>query len=415
MSQLTGLMQAIKFIIDTWLKTSTAQGSELPDSQRQFIDARTVLPLASFANAGNNHVKITLGTDSQGQQISFKGRNTWYVYDPAVDIFQVPVVDAYTLRFEVTTWLKQRPIQSSDLPETEKVLVQSNTVLPIAAFQFEQNHVKVTLGRDSQGQQITFQGRNTWYAYQPHVDVLLNGIPLFGYTLRVETDTWLKQSTAQAVDLSPSQKEFVRSGTVFPIAAFSIESAHIKFTLGQDATGDQITIDGRNTWYIYRPAAEIFQNGRPFNPTLTTNAKGLRLIKEFEGLSLVAYQDAVGVWTIGYGTTRGVYPGMRITLEQAEEFLRRDLQRFESAVNQLVRVPLNADQFSALVSFVYNVGEGAFADSTLLAKLNRGDYDGASDEFLRWVYAGGRVLPGLERRRRAERALFRGEDFTRFL
>ncbi|PSB66784.1 muraminidase, partial [filamentous cyanobacterium CCP1] len=91
------------------------------------------------------------------------------------------------------------------------------------------------------------------------------------------------------------------------------------------------------------------------------NAKGLRLLKAFEGLRLEAYLDPVGVWTIGYGTTSGVFPGMRITEAQAEAFLRRDLARFERAVSDLITVPLNEDQYSALVSFTYNVGEGALA------------------------------------------------------
>ncbi|NJO80723.1 MAG: lysozyme [Cyanobacteria bacterium RM1_2_2] len=145
------------------------------------------------------------------------------------------------------------------------------------------------------------------------------------------------------------------------------------------------------------------------------NAKGLRLLKSFEGLELRAYQDAVGVWTIGYGTTSDVRPGMVITEAQAEALLKRDLNRFERAVIDLVKVPLTDDQFSALVSFVYNVGEGALSTSTLLRLLNQRDYQGAADQLLRWDKAGGRTLAGLTRRRRAERALFLGQDYTVFL
>ncbi|MEO1401220.1 MAG: lysozyme [Cyanobacteria bacterium J06635_1] len=146
-----------------------------------------------------------------------------------------------------------------------------------------------------------------------------------------------------------------------------------------------------------------------------TNANGLQLIKSFEGLRLEAYQDAVGVWTIGYGTTRNVTPGMKISQDKAEEFLRDDLDRFEKAVNEAITVPINDNQFSALVAFTYNVGSGALRSSTLRKKLNQGDTHGAADEFLRWNKAGGRVLAGLTRRRRAERALFLGEDFRKFL
>ncbi|WP_370584688.1 lysozyme [Oculatella sp. LEGE 06141] len=136
------------------------------------------------------------------------------------------------------------------------------------------------------------------------------------------------------------------------------------------------------------------------------NTQGLELLKSFEGLRLTAYRDAVGVWTIGYGTTTGVRPGMRITQSQAEALLRQDLLRFETAVNNLVKVPLTDNQFSALVSFTYNVGERALGTSTLLRLLNQGNYRGAANEFLRWNKAGGRVLAGLTRRRNAERTLF---------
>jgi GH24 family phage-related lysozyme (muramidase) len=146
-----------------------------------------------------------------------------------------------------------------------------------------------------------------------------------------------------------------------------------------------------------------------------TNVNGLRLIKSFEGLRLSAYQDAVGIWTIGYGTTRNVKPDMTITNEQAETFLKEDLVRFEKAVNDALSVTINDNQFSALVCFTYNVGAGALRSSTLLKKLNDNDIQGAADEFLRWNKAGGRELPGLTRRRQAERALFLGQDYTTFL
>ncbi|MEO0866979.1 MAG: lysozyme [Cyanobacteria bacterium J06642_11] len=146
-----------------------------------------------------------------------------------------------------------------------------------------------------------------------------------------------------------------------------------------------------------------------------TNTSGVSLIKSFEGLRLRAYQDAVGVWTIGYGTTRGVRPGQEISEAQAEALLKSDLNRFERDVNQAVRIPINDNQFAALVSFTYNVGAGAMKNSTLLRKLNRRDIYGAANEFLRWNRAGGRVLAGLTRRRRAERALFLGQDYRQFL
>jgi GH24 family phage-related lysozyme (muramidase) len=150
------------------------------------------------------------------------------------------------------------------------------------------------------------------------------------------------------------------------------------------------------------------------------NSDGLTVVKHFEGLELRAYQDAVGVWTIGYGHTSAagpptVYAGQTITEQEAETILKRDLNLFENGVRDLVAVPVNSNQFSALVSFSFNVGLGALRNSTLLRKLNAGDYQGAANELPRWTKAGGRTLPGLVRRRDAERALFLSQNYRRYL
>jgi GH24 family phage-related lysozyme (muramidase) len=139
--------------------------------------------------------------------------------------------------------------------------------------------------------------------------------------------------------------------------------------------------------------------------------KGISLIKQFEGLRLTAYQDSVGVWTIGYGWTQPVngkpiHAGMTIKEETAERLLRTGLVGYESDVSKLVKVKLTQGQFDALVSFAYNLGARALSTSTLLKKLNTGDYAGSAGEFPRWNQAGGKALPGLTRRREAERALF---------
>lgn len=141
---------------------------------------------------------------------------------------------------------------------------------------------------------------------------------------------------------------------------------------------------------------------------MKTSQAGIDLIKRFEGLRLRAYRDAVGVPTIGYGTTRGVKMGIAITAERAEELLREDVTRFEEYIAQLVTVPLTQGQWDALSSFVYNLGPTKLAESTLLRLLNAGDYQGAAAEFDRWTRAGGKVLAGLVRRRAAERAMFEG-------
>lgn len=138
----------------------------------------------------------------------------------------------------------------------------------------------------------------------------------------------------------------------------------------------------------------------------TTSQRGLDLIENAEGLHLTAYQDDVGVWTIGYGHTRGVRPGMVITAADAQAYLRSDLNVAERAVNTLVTVDITQNQFDALVDFTFNLGAGDLAGSTLLRRLNDGDYDGAANEFGLWIHAGGKVEPGLVKRRNAEKALF---------
>lgn len=139
------------------------------------------------------------------------------------------------------------------------------------------------------------------------------------------------------------------------------------------------------------------------------NEKGLALVKEFEGCELEAYLCPAGVWTIGYGHTFAVEMGQVISETEAEALLREDLKQAEEAVDRLVTVPINENQFSALVSFVFNLGAGAFTNSTLLKKINAEEFD-AADQLLRWNKAGDEELPGLTRRRHAERALFLGED-----
>lgn len=136
------------------------------------------------------------------------------------------------------------------------------------------------------------------------------------------------------------------------------------------------------------------------------------LVSNFEGLRLEAYQDSVGVWTIGYGSTGDhVYPGKTITKDEAEQLLMEDAERFVEAVNDYVTVPLTQYQFDALVSFSFNLGQGALHDSTLLEILNTEDYNGAASEFSKWVYAGGKRLRGLVRRRKGERLMFEGKDW----
>lgn len=148
-----------------------------------------------------------------------------------------------------------------------------------------------------------------------------------------------------------------------------------------------------------------------FSKGLLVSEEWRQLVTNFEGLRLKAYQDPVGIWTIGYGHTLGVKPNQVITEDRAIELLYKDVERFENSVNRLVKVPLTQYQFDALVSFTFNVGGANLAGSTLLRLLNEGHYNGAAQEFTEWVYADGQRLRGLIKRRKVESALFKGYDW----
>lgn len=139
-------------------------------------------------------------------------------------------------------------------------------------------------------------------------------------------------------------------------------------------------------------------------------AKGLALIKDFEGLKLKAYLCPAKVWTIGYGSTGAhVREGMVITEARAEELLREDLERFERGVEEAVP-GLAQERFDACVSLAFNVGVKGFAGSTVARRAKAGDHAGAANAFAMWNKAGGKVLAGLVRRRAAEAALYRSAE-----
>jgi lysozyme len=141
--------------------------------------------------------------------------------------------------------------------------------------------------------------------------------------------------------------------------------------------------------------------------TRRISAAGLEHIKRFEGCKLKSYYCIAARCTIGYGSTGPhVKPGMTITQEQAEEFLRRDLDAAERAVEELVKVKLTDGQHAALVDLIFNVGRGAIAKSTLLKLLNKGQYGAAGEQLMRWVHSGSAVIAGLQRRRLAARNMW---------
>ena len=142
------------------------------------------------------------------------------------------------------------------------------------------------------------------------------------------------------------------------------------------------------------------------NPPMTYSKTGIQLTERFEGCRLAAYPDIGGVWTIGYGHTHGVHQGMTCTREQAEAWLEQDTRLAADAVNRLVQISLKQSEFDALVDFVFNLGVGAFARSTMLKDINAGNLAAAAPQFPLWDHVAGRVLAGLLHRRLAEEAEF---------
>jgi len=140
--------------------------------------------------------------------------------------------------------------------------------------------------------------------------------------------------------------------------------------------------------------------------------EGKALIKKFEGCELEAYKCPAGVWTIGFGFTKGVKEGDVWSQAHAEEMLDIELEEYEEYVSDLVDVPLNVNQFSSLVAWCYNLGPTNLVQSTLLSKLNAGLYEDVPHEIKRWNKANGEVLEGLVRRREAEALLFEGKDWS---
>ncbi|HGO4163044.1 TPA: lysozyme [Serratia marcescens] len=142
---------------------------------------------------------------------------------------------------------------------------------------------------------------------------------------------------------------------------------------------------------------------------MKTSNNGRNFIKGFEKLRLKAYPDPGSggkPWTIGWGHTKGVMQGDRITQEQAEAFFSEDLAVFELTVNGAIKRPMTQNQFDAMVSLAFNIGGPAFAGSTLVKKFNAGDAHEAADEFPKWRNSAGKVMPGLVKRRAAEREMF---------
>ena len=138
---------------------------------------------------------------------------------------------------------------------------------------------------------------------------------------------------------------------------------------------------------------------------------GLELIKKFEGCETTAYQDSVGVWTIGFGHTKGVEEGQTCSIEDAESMLANEMDEYEGYINNMVKVDLQQHEFDALVAWGYNLGPPNLGESTMLKVLNGGQFDRVPEEMNRWTRAGGKILEGLVRRRQAESLMFQDLDW----
>ncbi len=144
---------------------------------------------------------------------------------------------------------------------------------------------------------------------------------------------------------------------------------------------------------------------------MNISQEGLSLIKKFEGCELEAYKCAAGVWTIGFGSIKGVKQGDTITQEEADNLLLHEMDEYEGYINDAVNVDLNQNQFDALVAWVFNLGPSNLSSSTLLTRINNKDWDDVPAQIKRWNKAGGKVLQGLIRRREAEALLFEGKEW----
>ncbi len=220
--------------------------------------------------------------------------------------------------------------------------------------------------------------------------------------ITAQRDTWLKKHPIPAEALAPEFKVFVPIGKTYGLASTgAAQQGHLQVTLAS-GSGDWWIF--RDHWQIDVPADGPGLDGRLYDD------RGLSLVAEFEGFREQAYQDCVGIWTVGYGETeldgRPVREGDRLSHGDAEVRLYQRLDQYAAGVRKLLQVPITKGMGDALVSFTYNLGVGALTDSTLLRYLNEGNYIAAAQEFPRWNKAGGQVWSGLTRRRESERQLF---------
>lgn len=243
--------------------------------------------------------------------------------------------------------------------------------------------------------------------------------------LTFNNNSWLKHRPELSADLSDDEKEYVLEGSFINVQAVSptVQKGHLYVTLSQGKNEKFVDVDGHNSVYVWADHVD-YQVPDTTNPEAKTYAstyklgtEGLKCIKHYEGYRDKNYYCDGGISTIGIGSTRWfdgrpIKEGQTCTEEQAEQLFRRDIKVFEDAVTQCLTVPVTQGQFDALVSFSYNVGEGALAESTLLRNINNRDFESARTQFMRWCRAGGQEIYGLKVRRKSEVDLFYYNKFV---
>lgn len=226
------------------------------------------------------------------------------------------------------------------------------------------------------------------------------------------TEILLYSNSSKAKSVSESiLKEIVKLGFQDRGIKYRKDLAFLRKTTAPAILLECCFVDDKDdvTLYHYKKMAQAIVTGFTSvgkKAMVKTSEAGIELIKQFEGCKLNSYLCPAGVWTIGYGHTKGVKAGQSISLAKAVVFLKEDLEIFEKAVNDFVTVPLSQNQFDALISFSFNVGTSALKNSTLRKRLNEKNYSMAANEFLKWNKSNGTVLEGLKRRREKERELF---------
>jgi GH24 family phage-related lysozyme (muramidase) len=226
-------------------------------------------------------------------------------------------------------------------------------------------------------------------------------------------DSVLKHRPVPSNDLSDAEKDPIKAGTTIQVSAIrpELERGHIFVTLSQDPGSKFKTVDGKNSVYLYADHTNFVAPDLS-SPTersaaagyKTIGAEGFKCITHYEGCRLTPYYCSAGVLTVGWGSTgKHVQENMQITQKEADDLLKADLVRFEEGVIECITVPITRGMFDAAVSFSFNCGVEALRDSTLLKKLNAGDYDAVGEQFMRWTNQG---LAGLVSRRKSEVDLF---------